>query len=138
MCPPQMLQEILRLASPQTLSATTEISISATAENMLIVEKGKMTACVKGGGLFMVSGYVALRYHDGSTYLILLLQQPSCVLKKGSVWRTPPKEVLLKADQAVECVFMAIRISLFDDVKARYPEFERKYQAMMQVRARAG
>jgi hypothetical protein len=82
--------------------------------------------------------YVAFRYHDGSTYLILLLQQPSCVLKKGSVWRTPPKEVLLKADQAVECVFMAIRISLFDDVKARYPEFERKYQAMMQVRARAG
>ena len=55
MCPPQMLQEILRLASPQTLSATTQLSISATAENMLIVEKGKMTACVEGGGLFMVS-----------------------------------------------------------------------------------
>jgi hypothetical protein len=54
-CPREMLQEITRLTRSHTVLSTAEFRISATAEEMLIIEKGKLTACTKVGETFMVS-----------------------------------------------------------------------------------
>ena len=51
--PPEMLKELLDVATSKTVLSTSELRISAA--DLLVVEKGKMTACTQVGKDFMVS-----------------------------------------------------------------------------------